>query len=92
MRDRPSRRGGAETKPRLQVEIVDLVDNAVDVIAKRGTLSLDLPVMVKHFLRPVTNPRQRVGPEPKLCQTLNGRHLGFTKSLAEAAPGIGKEM
>jgi hypothetical protein len=36
VRDGPARRGRAEAEPRLQRQVVDLVDDAVDVIAERA--------------------------------------------------------
>ena len=41
VRDRPAGRARDEAEPLLQRKIVDLVDDAVDVVAERRTLSLD---------------------------------------------------
>ena len=48
MRDRPTRRGRAEAQTPLQREVVHLVDDAVDIVAERGPLGLDLAVMGEH--------------------------------------------
>ena len=47
VRQRPARRRRAEAEPRLQVEPVDLVDDAVDVVAERRALALDQPVAAR---------------------------------------------
>ena len=44
VRDRPARRARDEAEPVLQIEAVDLVDDAVDVVAERGALVLDVLV------------------------------------------------
>ena len=41
VRDRPAGRARDEAEPLLERKIVDLVDDAVDVVAERRTLSLD---------------------------------------------------
>ena len=49
VRDRPARAARDEAEPLLQREVVDLVDDAVDVIAEARALSLDGAVMRQHF-------------------------------------------
>ncbi len=49
--ERPARRAGAEAKALLQVEAIDLVDDAVDVVAEAGAALLDLPIGLKHLRR-----------------------------------------
>ena len=48
--DGPARRARLETEATLQIEVVDLVDDAVDVIAERGALLADLAVIGDHLL------------------------------------------
>ena len=45
VRDRPARAARDEAEPLLQREVVDLVDDAVDVVAERRALRLDRAVM-----------------------------------------------
>ena len=50
VRHRPARAARDEAEPLLQVEPVDLVDDAVDVVAERGAARLDLAVEREHLL------------------------------------------
>src|SRR5690242_8160062 len=47
--ERPARRAGPEAESLLEIEAIDLVDNAVDVVAQTGPALLDLPIDRKHF-------------------------------------------
>ena len=47
--ERPARGGGAEAEAGLQVEAVELVDDAVDVVAERRALGLDQAVVGEHL-------------------------------------------
>ena len=49
VRDRPSRRARDEAEPLLEREIVDLVNDAVDVVAERRALGLDRVVVGDQF-------------------------------------------
>ncbi len=92
MRQRPARGGGAEAEPGLQVEPVDLVDDAVDVVAEGGALGLDGAVPGEHLLGAVAADHQRVGGEAEGGEPRDGGGLGVGQRLAELAPGIGEEM
>ena len=48
--DGPARRARDEAEPLLQVEPVELVDDAVDVVVEPGALALDVAVGVEHLL------------------------------------------
>ena len=50
VRHRPARAARDEAEPRLQREIVDLVDDAVDVVAEIGALRLDGAIMREQLL------------------------------------------
>ena len=91
MRERPAGRGGAEPEPGLQREGVHLVDDAVDVIAERRALRLDLGVMGQHVRRAVAEPGQRVGLEAERAQPVDRAHLGVGQRRGELSPGIGEE-
>ena len=91
MRQRPARRRRAEAEPRLQVEPVDLVDHAVDVVAERRALRLDGAVLRQHVLGAVAEPHQRVGREPELAQPGDRRALRGAERRRDLAPGIGEE-
>ena len=47
---RPTRRARNEAEALLIREIVDLVDDAVDIVAERGTLLLNGAIMRDHFI------------------------------------------
>jgi hypothetical protein len=63
VRDRPARRARDIAEPLLQREIVDLVDDAVDVVGRASALGLDGAVMLEEFLRRLAAPHQLVGTE-----------------------------
>ena len=89
--ERPARRGRAEAEPRLQVEPVDLVDHAVDVVAEGRALRLDGAVLRQHVLGAVAEPHQRIGREPELAQPGDRRALRGAERRRDLAPGIGEE-
>ena len=91
MRNRPTRRGRAKAKTRLQAQIIDLVDHAVDVIAQGRARLFDPRVMLKQRLHPITEHCQRVGLKPERLQTRNRAHLRLGQGRAYLAPAIGKE-
>ena len=91
-RDRPARGARDEAEPLLQVEPVDLVDDAVDVVAERRPLA------------PRSRDRRRAAPRPRGTSFVSGltvkaagrepvEHaaLGLGRQLAHLAPGIGEE-
>ena len=49
VRQRPARRPRHEAEARLQREVVDLVDDAVDVVAELGAIRLDGAVVLEQF-------------------------------------------
>ena len=51
MRERPARRAADHAEPLLQGEIVDLVDDAVDVIGQRRAIGGDVAVIGQHLRR-----------------------------------------
>ena len=69
-RDRPARRAPDEPKPRLQRQVVDLVDHAIDVIAEAGALGRDLGLEIRRLLLAFQMARQRVDLETPLAQPL----------------------
>ena len=56
MRRRPARRARNEAKPLLQIEPVHLVDHAVDIVAERGAVQLDVAIGVQHLLDRLAQP------------------------------------
>jgi len=91
VRDRPTRRGRAKAEPRLKPEVVYLVDDAVDVIAKRRPLGLDGAVAGKQRLGPVAKHGERVGAEAEIGEAAERAKLGAGQRFRHCAPGIGEE-
>ncbi len=52
VRHRPAGRAGDEAEPLLEREIVDLVDDAVDIVAEARALGFDRAVMGEHLRQP----------------------------------------
>src|SRR5690606_6708829 len=63
VRDSPTRAARAETEPRLQVQPVDLVDDAVNIIVELRSLKTDGAVMRNEFVRAVKPLCQRIDRE-----------------------------
>ena len=79
MRNGPAGGGRAVPKAALQAKVIHLVDHPVDVIAQRGPLRLDPPVLVQQGLRPIAEMRQGVGLKPQACQPRNCAGLRFSQ-------------
>ena len=75
----------------MQRQIVHLVDDAVDVIAKRCALLFDLAVMRDHLLRTIAERRQRVGVKPECLKPLYRLKLRFGQRRGQGPPGIGEK-
>ena len=90
--DGPARRARDEAEALLQIEAVDLVDDAVDVVAEPGALALDVAVGVEHLLHGGGELRQRVERKAPICQRPIDAPLGVGRELRRLAPGIGEEV
>ncbi len=90
--ERPARGGRAEAEAGLQVEAVELVDDAVDVVAERRALGLDQAVVGEHRLGRVAALHQRVGREAEGGEAGDGGGLGVGQRLGDLAPGVGEEV
>ena len=77
MRYRPSWRGGAEAKTRLQGKIVYLVHNAINIIPQRGAGFFDMPIVGQELIRTSAKSRQFIRAEAHILQSFNGQRLRF---------------
>ena len=91
VRDRPARAAVAGAEPRLPVEPVKLVDDAVDVVIERAALELDLPVELKQRVERVAHSHQRVGAKAAAPEPFHHAGLGVRRHRAHLAPAIGEE-
>ncbi len=91
VRDRPAGRARDESEPLLQRKIVDLVDDAVDVVAERGALSLDRVVVREHLGGRMAELGQRVGRQAEAAHGFDGAELRRGERLADLAPGVSEE-
>ena len=89
--DGPARRGGAEAEAGLEVEAVDLVDHAVDVVAEGGAAGLDVAVSGEHVVDAVAGRHQRIGGEAERRESGDRAGLGVRERLGDLAPGVGEE-
>ena len=64
MRRRPARRARDEAQAFLQREAIDLVDDAVDVIAERSALALDVVIMASSSSAELAEHGQRIDRQP----------------------------
>ena len=94
VRDGPARRARDEAEPLLQREVVDLVDDAVDVVAERGALlarSARYCASISSTL--VQRRMQRIGLEAVCARASRSCRAGSSAgSRATLAPGIGEEV
>ena len=93
MRQRPARRAAAHAEPGLQREIVELVDDAVDVVGQFGAACGHLLVIGQHLGDPAAQTRMLVDREPPFAGSAPSASLvRARKRPARLAPGIGEEF
>src|SRR6185312_15166707 len=76
----------------LQLETVDLVDDAVDVVAERGPLRLDFAVLRQELVDRLGARHQRADPEPPAREFLHRLVLAGRRIFGAVAPGVGEEV
>ena len=91
VRDRPARRARDEAESLLERKIVDLVDDAVDVVAERRALGLDRAIVLEQLGGRVAKPGQGIGRQAEAAHGLDRAELGRGERLADLAPGVGEE-
>ena len=89
--ERPARRARAKSQALLEVEAIDLVDDAVDVVAEAGATLLDLPVGFQHLLDAAGEPHQRIDRKAPRAQRLVEAPLGVGGQAIDVAPAISEE-
>ena len=89
--ERPSRRARAKAEAFLEIEAVDLVDDAVDVVAERGAVLFDLTIGFQHFVDAARKPHQRIDREAPTAQRLVEAPLRIGRQALGVAPAIGEE-
>ena len=92
VRRRPARRARAEAEALLQVEPVDLVDDAVDVVGQRRPHRFDRPVVAEHLVERCAADHQLVDDESPVGQPPHRVELRPGDRRAGLAPGIGEEL
>ena len=92
VRRRPARTARDEAEPLLQVEPVDLVDDAVDVVAERRAAGLDVAIDREHLLDRMRELGQRIDAKAAALEPFEHAELGVLRHLAHLAPGIGEEF
>ena len=88
-----AQRGERETKPRrcCSDEVVDLVDDAVDVVAETRALGLDLAMEGQHLVEARDAAHQRVDLESPAPERRHHLGLRAARQRAHLAPGVGEE-
>ena len=87
----PARRPADEAKPCLPVEPVDLVDDAVDVIAEHRSFTFDFVIMGKKFIGRAAQFDQRIDRKTPVLEGLDDVPLRLARKLRHFPPGIGEE-
>ena len=91
VRQSPARGGGAKPEAALQRQIVDLVNHAVDIVAKAGALRLDPAVVCQQRVWPGAEHGQRVDLKAKRAQAVHRADLGSGQGCRDLPPGIGEK-
>ncbi len=84
-------RAGDEAEPPLEIEAVELVDDAVDVVVEAGAAALDIAIGFKHFLDRAGEPDQGIEGKAPRAQDLIDVPLGLGRQVRHLAPAIGEE-
>ena len=92
MRHRPARRARNKAEPRLQRDVVDLVDDAVDVIAERRATRFDRAIMREHVLGVLAERRQRIDRQAERRNASITPSCVFAGSALVSPQRIGEEM
>jgi hypothetical protein len=91
VRNRPTRRPGDKTKPFLQIQPVDLVDNTVDIIVELRPVFLNTVIDCEQLFHRFTALHQRIDLESPRGQLRNHAVLRVLWQCAHFPPGIGKK-
>ena len=91
VRQRPARAARHKTEPVLPVEPVDLVHDAVNVIAEAGAFLFDLAIGGEQFVERVAEPHQRIDRKAGAGKPAHHAELRWSRHRAHLAPGIGEE-
>ena len=86
VRDRPARRARDEAQTVLQIEPVDLVDDAVDIVAEVGALLLDMAVEGEKLFRRPAVAHQRIDAEAPFLERLPASPIAFRRALRSSRP------
>ncbi len=87
----PARRPRHEAETGLVGQIVDLVDDAVDVIRQRGPQRFDLAIAYDQRLGGIADLTQGVRGKPEARESRDHAGLRRGREAARLAPGIGEE-
>ena len=91
VRDRPARAARDKAEPLLQVEAVDLVDHAVDVVAQGRALQAGLAVVGEQLIGVAAARHARVHRQAPAPVGLAHAGLGVGGQARSVAPGVGEE-
>ena len=91
VRGRPAGAARDEAEPLLQGEVVDLVDDAVDVVAEIGAARLDGAVMLQHLLGGAAELRQRIDRQAEALHRVHRSKLCRGDGLADLPPGVSEK-
>ena len=92
VRGRPAWTARAEAEPFLQVEPIDLVDDAVDVVGQLRTLGLDRVIVRQDRFDRIAAHHAVVDLEAPVAEAADHIELRGAQRLAGFAPGIGEEF
>ena len=91
MCERPSRGAADEAEALLQVEPVDFVDDAIDVIAEARALQAEITVVGNERIGGGTQLHQRIDRQAPPCERFDHPGLRVGGQVRRLAPGVGEE-
>src|SRR6185437_1711602 len=92
VRERPARGAADHAEPPLQFQVVDLVDDAVDVVGQFGSVLADLAVEIEDLGDPVAQSALVIDAKAPVAEVLERLFVGFGEGRARLAPGVSEEF
>ena len=92
VRDGVARRTRDEAQTLLEIEPVELVDDAVDIVVEPGAAAFELTIGVEHLFHALREAHQRVDGKAVIQQRPVDAPLRICGELRHLAPSVGEEL
>ena len=92
MRNGPARTARHKAKATLQRQVVHFVNHTVNIIAQRGTLRFDQPILRQKLFSRMAQHHQRIDGQAPGLESLHNFILSLRRKVWCFPPGIGKKF